>query len=143
MWSRQVIYFSSFLVSGGAVLPASSATVAKQLDKAPPLLQNLKCHGVGITATLYPSSSHRSSNEPEDCEINTTIIIIIIFILIVKKALYNINRCIEAGSPLETLRSLQKPPANLPFPYLEAEDYQLALEQEKREGFPSNTIVNL
>lgn len=130
-------------MSRGAVLSPSSATVAKQLDKAPPLLQNLKCHGVGITATLYPSSSHRSSNEPEDCEINMTIIIIIIFILIVKKALYNINLCIEAGSPLETLRSLQKPPANLPFPYLEAEDYQLALEQEKREGFPSNTIVNL
>ena len=76
------------------------------------------------------------------------IVIILQFLLLmfiiyslVNKALYNINCCVEAGSPLETLRSLQKPAGNLPFPYLEAEDYQLALEQEKREGFPQKTIV--
>ena len=76
-----------------------------------------------------------------DCYHFYNFVVNLIIHLSVNKSLYNINCCVEAGSPLETLRSLQKPPGTLPFPYLEAEDYQLALEQEKREGFPQKTIV--
>ena len=54
----------------------------------------------------------------------------------------NINDCVDAGAPLETLRALQKPDSNLPFPYLEAEDYQNALEVEKKEGLPKNALVD-
>lgn len=60
----------------------------------------------------------------------------------VQRVLWHINQCVDAGSPLETLRALQKKDGNLPFPYLEAEDYQLALDQEKEEGLPKNTIVS-
>ncbi|XP_019861155.1 PREDICTED: uncharacterized protein LOC109589532 [Amphimedon queenslandica] len=108
-------------MAGGTMVAQPSSPVFEM----GPLLQNLKCHGVGIVATLYPCTSDRTSNGSDEFN----------------KALYNINCCVEAGSPLETLRSLQKPAGNLPFPYLEAEDYQLALEQEKKEGFPQKTIV--
>lgn len=60
----------------------------------------------------------------------------------VQHVLRHINQSVDAGSPLETLRALQKTDGNLPFPYLEAEDYQLALDQEKEEGLPKNTIVS-
>ena len=60
----------------------------------------------------------------------------------VQHVLRHINQSVDVGSPLETLRALQKTDGNLPFPYLEAEDYQLALDQEKEEGLPKNTIVS-
>jgi hypothetical protein len=54
----------------------------------------------------------------------------------------SIDSCINAGAPLETLRALQRPDGSLPFPYLEAEDYQQALIQEKQDGIPKNSLVS-
>ena len=56
-------------------------------------------------------------------------------------ALQLINEAVDRAVPKETLRALQYSDANLPFPYLEAEDYQSALVMEKKNGIPVNTIV--
>ena len=65
----------------------------------------------------------------------------LIFFPSVAMALQLINEAVDRGIPRETLRVLQSSDANLPFPYLEAEDYQSALVMEKKNGIPVNTVV--
>jgi hypothetical protein len=90
-----------------------------------PKLEGLKCNGGGITAAIYECSSECTSDHTNEF----------------KKTMVSIDSCINAGAPLETLRALQRPDGSLPFPYLEAEDYQQALIQEKQDGIPKNSLV--
>lgn len=64
------------------------------------------------------------------------------FVFIVIEALAQINECVKTGNAKETLKALQNPNANLPFPYLEAVDYYSALVFEKNNGIPNNVIVS-
>ena len=53
-----------FPVPGGTVVAQPSSPVVEMA----PLLQNLKCHGVGIVATLYPCTSERTSAGSDECK---------------------------------------------------------------------------
>ena len=79
--------------------------------------------------------------------VNYFLIIIVVFcvfvVVIVTNALQRINECVGSGNSKDTLKALQNPNANLPFPYLEAMDYYTALVFEKSNGLPSNVTVSL
>lgn len=102
----------------GFKVPFSSSVVH-------PIVSNLKCQGAGITASLY--NGFKKQNKGISNEFN--------------EALAHINKCITGTNAKETLKALQNPEANLPFPYLEAIDYHSALLQERMEGLPSNLTI--